>query len=82
MNYKSANTQSARNAGLVAVGAMTTLIFWPLIGYYAVLQSFVVGACTYTNDRVQENSPSKFDPLYTFSGGLLIGAFMYARHFL
>jgi hypothetical protein len=80
MSYESANTQSARNAGLIAVGAMVSIVFFQIIGYYAVLISFVAGACCYANDRVQDNAPSKFDPLYTLAGGVLVAAFMYASN--
>lgn len=82
MSYKSANTQSARNAGLVAVGVMVAIVFFQIIGYYAVIISLVAGACCYANDRAQSNSPSKFDPLYTLAGGLIVAVFMYARQFL
>jgi hypothetical protein len=73
-------SHSSRNAGLVAVGAMIAMVFFQIIGYYAVLISFVSGACCYANDRVQDNSPSKFDPLYTLAGGVLVAAFMYASN--
>ena len=79
MSYKSTSLQSARNAGLVAVGAMIAMVFFQIIGYYAVLISFVAGACCYANDRVLENAPSKYDPLYTLAGGLLIAGYMYLR---
>ena len=79
MNYKSANTHSARNAGLIAVGMMVALIAWGIAGYYAVILSALSGAACYTNDRMQDNDPSKYDPLYTLAGGLLVAALMYIR---
>jgi len=79
MNYKSANTHSARNAGLVAVGFMVTLIGFSVIGNYAFAFAPIVGIATYFNDKVQDNDPSMFDPLYTLAGGLLVALFMCIR---
>lgn len=82
MNYKSANTYKARNAGLVAIGFVVTLIGFSVIGNYAFAFAPIVGIATYVNDKVQDNDPSKFDPVFTASGGLLVAGFMYARQFL
>lgn len=80
MNYKSANTQVARDAGLVAVGAMVALLGWQFVDCYAVVLSTLVGAAAYMNDRLQQNSPSINDPFCTLFGGLLIAVFMYFRY--
>ena len=76
---KPANTHGARNAGLIAVGAMVSMIVWGIAGYYAVILSALSGAACYINDRMQDNDPSKYDPLCTLAGGLLVAALMYIR---
>lgn len=72
-------SQSSRNAGLVAVGIMVSVFMWHWLGYYAVILSALSGAACYTNDRMQDNDPSKYDPLCTLAGGFLVAALMYIR---
>lgn len=80
MNYKSSAPQSARNAGLVAVGFCIALIMWQWVDCYAVVLSALAGAITYMSDRIVRNAPSPSDPFLSLIGGLLFVIVQYARH--
>lgn len=69
MSYKSANTHSARNAGLVALGFMVVAIVWSIVGVYGYTVAPFVGIATYLNDVNGDNDPSKLDPAFTTLGG-------------
>jgi len=82
MQYKSANTNSARNAGLVATGFMVAAIAWSVVGGYGFMLPPLVGVATYVNDLKGENDPSKLDPVFTSLGGGLFAVLMYLVRFL
>lgn len=79
MNFKSTAPQSARNAGLVAVGFCIALIMWQWVDCYAVVLSTLAGAITYMSDRFMRNAPSLSDPFLSLFGGLLFVAIQYVR---
>lgn len=82
MPYKSTETQSSRNAGLVAAGFMVTAISWSIVGVYCYTVAPLVGIATYLNDVKGDNDPSKLDPAFTTLGGGLFALLMYAVQFL
>jgi hypothetical protein len=82
MQYKSANTHGARNAGLVATGFMVTAVMWSIVGVYGYTVAPFVGIATYLNDVHGDNDPSKLDPAFTTLGGGLFALLMYAVQFL
>lgn len=82
MNYKSANTRRARNAGLTALGFMVVAIAWSIVGIYGFIPAPFVGIVTYINDLKGNNDPSKFDPAFTTLGGGLFLLLMCLVHAL
>jgi hypothetical protein len=82
MTIKSANSQGARNAGLVATGFMVSAIVWSIVGVYGYTVAPFVGIATYLNDVKGDNDPSKLDPAFTTIGGGLFALLMYAVQFL